>query len=561
MLAAAAGDSLGWPQEERGGLVGGKRARLARRPTPEFSSWHRNSGTRFARYQETVDAGDYSDDTQLMLAVARSCLVSDDWERYLTQIEFPSWPTYQRGGGRAVLRAANSWADKVTPWRGKRPSDTQAYFEAGANGVAMRIAPHVIWATARGLPMESLLERVVRDGVLTHGHPRALIGAMSFASSLAFALQSEEVFEPESLVHAAESGLIDGRVALKHAPHGWLDSITQANYVEQWNSVNAEMYGLLATARRSLRQGSMSNVSATLNDLGAIGKYSGSGTASAAAAIYLASRAGTRPISGLLQAAFEQGADTDTLASMTGSLLGAIHGSQWLGDLHDVQDASYLARLASALVEGVPLLPPVGRSTTQSLYIALDRGGESGTFIDGRKYQVIKTSVISQTPVVSRFRLHLEDGQSVIVDRMRRNSGQKDGTSTARSELGAPSSSGSRLPANPDERREGVRDKGVIVSLGVTDLKKTVSFYERLVEHPLERTSAGFRLTGSVRFEVLPHSDTLSLPDGQVSFTVSDIRGFATRIGEKTRVSDALGTHLQLIDPDGRTVIVTESDG
>ncbi|MFF1632644.1 ADP-ribosylglycohydrolase family protein [Leifsonia sp. NPDC058248] len=558
LLAAAAGDALGWPQEDRGGLVGGKRARLARRPDPEFSSWQRNSGSRYARYQETVEAGAYSDDTQLMFAVARSCLVSDDWERYFTSVELPAWPTYQRGGGRAVLSAANSWGGKVAPWHGSRSGDTQSYFEAGANGVAMRIGPHVIWAAARGLSLEQLLERIVRDGITTHGHPRALIGAMCFGTALAFALKTESVVEPESFLHAAEAGLIDGRAILSFVPQEWVRPDNRASYVEKWNRVNAEMYALLATARRSLRQGSMSNVTATLSDLGAIGKYSGSGTASAAAAIYLASRAGTRPISGLLQAAFEHGADTDTLASMTGALLGAVHGAHWLGRLRDVQDAPYIARVASALVEGVPMLPPVGRISSTSLYRELDQGTDAGIFVDGRAYLVLGASAISESPDVTRFRLGLEDGQSVIVDRLRRNSRLK--------EHSAPQSAGSPVSKlNAAERKSAIRSDAssgglnVFISLTVGDLQITSAFYEDILGVTLERDGRSAWLTDEVRFEAGQDSDTLSLPDARITLSVDDLGACAKRIGQNTRETKERGMHIQLIDPDGRAVTIIQS--
>ena len=65
MLAAAVGDALGWPQENRASRVGGRRGV---EPELEFSEWRRREGGSYAPHEETIAAGTYSDDTQLILA-------------------------------------------------------------------------------------------------------------------------------------------------------------------------------------------------------------------------------------------------------------------------------------------------------------------------------------------------------------------------------------------------------------------------------------------------------------------------------------------------------------
>src|SRR5262249_8652412 len=96
----------------------------------------------------------------------------------------------------------------------------------------------------------------------------------------------------------------------------------------------------------------------TLRELGCFDKRrNGAGTISAVAAIYLAARTATRPSAGLLRAAFLPKADTDTLASMTASLLGALHGPDWTDELNrEVQDARYLHDLADRL-SALPFRP------------------------------------------------------------------------------------------------------------------------------------------------------------------------------------------------------------
>ncbi len=88
-VALAAGDALGWPQEMprrvRGGVGGGA-------PSLEFRAWTRRSGGRFGLYDETIGAGEYSDDTQLALAVAR-CRADhgEDWWKAWVRMELPRW--------------------------------------------------------------------------------------------------------------------------------------------------------------------------------------------------------------------------------------------------------------------------------------------------------------------------------------------------------------------------------------------------------------------------------------------------------------------------------------
>src|SRR5271170_4407033 len=100
-VGAAVGDALGWPQELRGGLKGGKKARESAEPTLAFRPWTRNGGHYSHRYEDPVGPGEYSDDTQLLLATARACLTGTTWWNWLAEVELPTWPLYQRGGGGA----------------------------------------------------------------------------------------------------------------------------------------------------------------------------------------------------------------------------------------------------------------------------------------------------------------------------------------------------------------------------------------------------------------------------------------------------------------------------
>lgn len=219
-LGAAVGDALGWPQEVRGGLVGRQKERDRATPRPEFRSWTRHAGHYSSRYRDPVRVGEYSDDTQLLLATARCCLDGERWWNRLTEVELPAWPLYQRGGG-VVLTAAASWAEGRPPWRGNGPARVQAvekrYRGAGANGVAMRIAPHVL----RADDPDDLIRRILRDGITTHGHPRALVGALVYAFALRHAASSRATHGFGDSIEAATAGLIDVDRVLPALPPDW----------------------------------------------------------------------------------------------------------------------------------------------------------------------------------------------------------------------------------------------------------------------------------------------------------------------------------------------------
>ena len=99
MLATAIGDALGWPNEPR------SKNKVKNKNTADgFVAWTRTVSTP-RWHDEKILPGEYSDDTQLTLAVARS-IIAGDWEHFFAQKELPFWLSYERGGGGALLRAA-----------------------------------------------------------------------------------------------------------------------------------------------------------------------------------------------------------------------------------------------------------------------------------------------------------------------------------------------------------------------------------------------------------------------------------------------------------------------
>ncbi|HET9592099.1 MAG TPA: ADP-ribosylglycohydrolase family protein [Solirubrobacterales bacterium] len=361
MLAAAIGDALGWPVENRSGRVGG----ISRvQPRLEFVDWMRREGGGYAPHQVEVAAGSYSDDTQLILAVARSRMRGSQWWRHWTDCELPLWLLYERGGGGATKRAAQAWNRGLPPWSEEnKPSDLNRYWRAGGNGVAMRVLPHVLVGDPDAFG--GIAAHIVADGICTHGHPRALIGALAHSYALWLALKQKGTLGFGELIERTldeEDAWAPFPGAVPHLDD-WTAQmeIARPPFADEWKQTRIEMRHLFESCRESLRGGSLAVDRKTLQALGAFDKsVNGAGTIAAAAAVFLASRYASRPAQGLMAAAFAKGADTDTIASMTGSLLGAIQQDGWLSGLKPrLQDASYIEQVASDLAQNRSVQGPI----------------------------------------------------------------------------------------------------------------------------------------------------------------------------------------------------------
>ncbi|MGW0800618.1 ADP-ribosylglycohydrolase family protein [Streptomyces sp. NPDC002692] len=352
LLAAAAGDALGWPFERRDRTY--RRNEASSRGG--FFAWDRFTGSRPQRVPEHIRAGDYSDDTQMTIAVARARLTAGhQWLPWLERVEWPFLLDYERGAGASVKAACRSWTRGRAPWDGS-VSGVSKYFATGANGAAMRIAPHVL-VHHQDLKFDELAADVVRDAATTHGHPRALLGALVHAYALWVSLR-----EPAPLPYGwLVDTLLDNaetwyQPVWRTLPENWQARAAghfDSQFENLWMRTAAEVEELLAEAQKELKEGAVSAPTVFLTRQGLTSKDArGSGTLCAVAAAYLAARSASSPALGLTTAASLDGADTDTLASMTGGLLGAALGTEWLGVYaRTIQDRALLVNLAEGLLE------------------------------------------------------------------------------------------------------------------------------------------------------------------------------------------------------------------
>lgn len=429
-LALAAGDALGWPQEMPRNVQGN---RANEGTHVEFREWTRRSGGRFQPYEEIIRSGEYSDDTQLTLAVARSRTNHGPaWWKAFTRIELPLWTLYERGGGGATTRAANAWASGHPPWKSSKREGIRRYFEAGGNGVAMRVLPHALFLAGQDDPT-TLMHDVVLDGSATHGHPRALIGATIYAHAAWSLARLSNTLQFGELLDALidEASVWGGFPKPARDGSSWFeaaDAATDARYDLIWERTTHEMRELLEKARKGLQAGALADDHAVLKDLGCFGRAKGAGTSSAAGAAYLAARHAAQPVQGILRAAFEKGADTDTLAAMAGGLMGCLAGIEWLPQAWlQVQDAEYLRNIAARVAqgpEGASERPVEPLPLLQSILSELVPNGNQEVCLGGATRVVETTSrnpkPLGKSTVVCAWQLKTADGQTMYVTKVGR---------------------------------------------------------------------------------------------------------------------------------------------
>ncbi|MFC1473155.1 ADP-ribosylglycohydrolase family protein [Rhodococcus qingshengii] len=581
-LGAAVGDALGWPQEDRSGIVGGRAARIVE-PRPEFRSWRRHGGTQFGRYVDPVQAGEYSDDTQLMLAVAHSCARGDDWYEWFTRIELPQWISYQRGGGGAILRASRAWSDGIKPWTHTLKKDylrAEKYFEAGANGVAMRIAPHAVVTATRSV--DELFQRVVLDGIATHGHPRALVGGCIHALGIRLALRQEGTLEYGEMLETilGEPSWRSPNALLGAVPEDWLEArsvVANSGGVVDleaaWERSVEETVGKLSTALDGLARGALADDQRTLTEIGCFGKESGSGTVTAVAALYMAARTATQPLAGLLRTAFLERADTDTLCSMTGSLLGALHGSSWLGELaNTVQDHEHLQLTAQELAKmgsGYAAASSRPSRTTELNYVrgwpeALFDDATTDTLPDGRPFEVLDIRELETKTknFVVRIVGRAGDRQTFVIDRVSKTPNEALRRSRPKLPL---LFNESNLSSSMEESNRGAVaqiDVGLSsIEVKVDNLEEVRRFYSQILNFRCRMIGGKLHVGNGLIFSAVASDEVRSHRGVVINLTVSDMKDFVARTEEIPDTEFAWTSDrgaLWLRDPCDNRIRITE---
>lgn len=357
---AAIGDALGWITEFEKSAESLK-SKYGTNYVSNFHEWKKEVGGRFNGYIDKLTKGSYSDDTQLMLAVARSIKIDGTIDReYFSKIELPSWLLYARGAGRTIKNAARKIERKSASWNSnfftyKAGNTTIDYRESGANGAAMRILPI---ALANFGEIDKIKEEIFANSIVTHGHPRAIIGAMLYG----YAIDTILKFRPENFTF--EGFLTELGKDIHHKLS--IPFIQKSNYSsweKEWNSKAKipfrEQYQMILDETQQYLRDVYKNLSNNTSDekaLKILGCYSpetkGSGISTVIAGIFLCCKYHKEPIKGIEQAVNSIGTDTDSIAAFAGGLIGSLHGTSIIPDrLKTIQDSQYLEDIAVRLLE------------------------------------------------------------------------------------------------------------------------------------------------------------------------------------------------------------------
>ena len=254
--------------------------------------------------------GTYTDDTQMMIALATSLLARDRVDADHLAAAFLAAYDPERGYGRGTVEVFGLWRAGVhVTEAAQRPFGGTG---SRGNGAAMRVAPI-------GVRFARDPARLVREAAasarLTHAHPIGIDAAVVQAAAVGAAVRGDDHLDVALEVAATE-----------------------------------ELRAALEVARELVAAGAPSPAQVHR----AIGSSS---DACASVAASLCTAAAHASFEDAVRAAVRMGGDTDTTAAMTGAVAGARQGARaiparWLDALEDgPQGASHVRDLAERLAQ------------------------------------------------------------------------------------------------------------------------------------------------------------------------------------------------------------------
>jgi poly(ADP-ribose) glycohydrolase ARH3 len=270
---------------------------------------HRAIPSAVEMVQARLGRGTYTDDTQMMIALAESLIKRGQVEEEQLARELQAAYDPARGYGRGTRRVLELWRNGVPV----AEAAGQLFGGQGSrtNGAAMRVAPVAV--CFREDP-ERLLSEAARSARVTHTHPIGIDGAVVQAAAIGAALRDEDILAVASTAARTEElragveeiGVLLGEPREPAEVHARLGSSSDAR-----ESVCAAIYSALAHP-----------------------------TFQAAARF-----------------AVRLGGDTDTVAAMSGAISGARHGARsiprrWLDSLEQGgRGRSHVEQLADRLAQ------------------------------------------------------------------------------------------------------------------------------------------------------------------------------------------------------------------
>jgi len=344
MVFSAIGDALGWPSE-----LG-----IYRRHISGFFDWKKKVGGRYFGFEETIRAGSYSDDTQLTLSIAR-CIDENgnfDADKF-AYLELPLWRDYERGGGRSIKTAAESFEKTKRDWmKNFYKKGNLNYRNAGGNGAAMRVLP-ISLANMDG--NNKLLCETFKNAIITHGHPRAILGAIVYSFLINFIIKQTSLQKEIILDYLKELINFSSKPLREYEWFNeWINKWDKnppggIKFKENFSNTREEAFNFLNEMVRML---DIQDDRRYYQVTGALSKATrGSGLSTVFVAIYLFLKYINDPQKALNVSVNTIGSDTDTIANFVGGLFGAYYGLNIIpnGLLKQLQDSEYILKLARRL--------------------------------------------------------------------------------------------------------------------------------------------------------------------------------------------------------------------
>jgi ADP-ribosylglycohydrolase len=321
-LWAAYGDALGFISE-----LGDERTlkrRTRGKDLVQPVEWIRRVGGR-SGVQAHLPQGCYSDDTQLRLATSRAITRRGFDVEAFAKVELPVWTAYALGGGKSTKAGATNLVKPGVPWYANTYG---GWTDAGGNGAAMRIQPHVWFAHARG-QRDSIIAEVVRNSICTHSSVVGILGAVVHALVLDHAMDSGTAPSAEiflSILDRARS-VPDTMRTTGEVGDVWLglwERQMRRPLVEAWAEAIDHAAQTTSSVVATLEPGrSEQAYIESLRQMGLFDEHlRGSGVLTALAALILCWSV-PDPADAMRVSANAVGSDTDTIATMAGAILGA----------------------------------------------------------------------------------------------------------------------------------------------------------------------------------------------------------------------------------------------
>ncbi|MFJ6986227.1 MULTISPECIES: ADP-ribosylglycohydrolase family protein [unclassified Streptomyces] len=397
-------------------------------PLQRTVDWKRRIGGRQGAWA-TLPAGTYSDDTQLRLATCRAIGPKQGFDlEVFAKVELPVWLSYSLGAGRASKRAASNLA-RGGQWLANSYS---GWTEAGGNGVVIRVQPHA-WEAARSgrSPYDMMLE-VLKNGLSTHGHPRALASACVHADLLFQVLRKELSSVSIRDIHYAVDHASRVPELLEKDPDlsrytipAWEEAASET-FGDSWHRVIKEMtqrvdqLGELLEAPNGLEE--EQKVERYLALLRRWGLFEddqrGSGTGTLFAALALLFLFQGDPDKGIKVACGAIDSDTDSIATVYGGIAGALlpTAAELPGPIQDdryiVQEALRVAGSGGGIRFQYPDLLYWQPPHTQADAVLLTEGRK---FVTGLGYVKSEGAAFEALGGFNWQWLLLEVGQNILV--------------------------------------------------------------------------------------------------------------------------------------------------